>query len=211
MTSTERNSLYGWRGGTLTELEVSLPRSRPATVRTDEQTIDLVRRLAEHYPDGIIAGILNRQGRTTARGLRFDANHVGNLRRHWGIPRFTPSNKSAEGELLNIKQAAKVLGIAPSTLHRWLNDGFIAGEQVTPHAPWQIRLTESLLNRFVEEAPEGYVTMQVATRRLGVSRQTVLQRVKRGELDAVHVYRGRKKGIRIKVINNQIDLLEPAP
>ena len=200
-----------WRGGTLTELEVSLPRSRPATVRTDEQTIDLVRRLAEHYPDGIIAGILNRQGRTTARGLRFDANHVGNLRRHWGIPRFTPSKKSAEGQLLNIKQAAKVLDVAPSTLHRWLNDGFIPGEQVTPHAPWQIRLTESLLNRFVEDAPEGYVTMQEATRRLGVSRQTVLQRVKRGELDAVHVHCGRKKGIRIKVVDNQIDLLEPVP
>ncbi len=198
-----------WRGGTLTELDVSLPRSRPATVRTDEQTIDLVRRLAEHYPDGIIAGILNRQGRATARGLRFDTNHVGNLRRHWGIPCFKPSKKSAEGELLNIKQAAKVLGIAPSTLHRWLNDGFIAGEQVTPHAPWQIRLTESLLNRFVEEAPEGYVTMQEATRRLGVSRQTVLQRVKRGELDAVHVYRGRKKGIRIKVIDHQINLFDP--
>lgn len=200
-----------WRGGTLTELDVPLPRSRPATVRTDEETLALVRRLAEYYPDTVIAGILNRQGRTTARGLRFDANHVGNLRRHWGIPRFKPSENPSEGELLNIKQAAKVLAVAPSTIHRWLNDGFIAGEQVTPHAPWQIRLTESLLNRFVEEAPDGYVTMQEATRCLGVSRQTVLQRVKRGDLDAVHVNRGRIKGIRIKVIDNQIDLLDPTP
>ena len=36
-------------------------------------------------------------------------------------------------------------------------------------------------------------------RTLGVSRQTVLQRVKRGELDAIHVRQGRRKGLRIRV------------
>lgn len=195
-----------WRGGLLTELDVNLPRSRPATVRTDEETVALVRRLATHYPDTVIAGILNKQDRTTARGLRFTANLVGNLRRHWKIPRFEPLAEPPDGELLNIKQAAKVLGIAPSTIHRWLNDGFIAGEQITPGAPWQIRLTEELRNRFVDQAPAGYVTMQEATKILGVSRQTVLQRVKDGELDAVHVYRGRRKGLRINVIDNQTDL-----
>ena len=61
-----------WHGGALTEIDLALPRSRPATVRTDEDTIALVRRLAVHYPDAVIAGILNRQGRTTARGQRFD-------------------------------------------------------------------------------------------------------------------------------------------
>ena len=195
-----------WSGGLLTELDVNLPRSRPATVRTDEETVALVRRLAAHYPDTVIAGILNKQDRTTARGLRFTANLVGNLRRHWDIARCEPPAEPLDGELVNIKQAAKVLGIAPSTIHRWLNDGFIAGEQMTPGAPWQIRLTEKLLNRFVDQAPEGYVTMQEATKILGVTRQTVLQRVKNGELDAVHVYRGRRKGLRINVVNNQSDL-----
>jgi len=111
-----------------------------------------------------------------------------------------------EQRLRDLEQAAKILGTAPSTIHRWLNDGFIAGEQITPGAPWQIRLTDELLNRFVEDAPEGFVTMQEATKILGVSRQTVLQRVKSGELDAVHVYRGRKKGIRINVNDDQLDL-----
>ncbi len=200
-----------WRGALLTEVEVNLPRSRPATIRTDEDTVALVRRLAAHYPDAVIAGILNKQERTTATGLRFTANIVGSLRRNWDIPRFQPSTDSPEGELVNIKQAARILGIAPSTIHRWLNDGFIAGEQITPGAPWQIRLTDELLNRFVEDAPEGYVTMQEATKILGVSRQTVLQRVKSGELDAVHVYRGRKKGIRINVKDDQPDLFNHLP
>jgi excisionase family DNA binding protein len=197
-----------WRGGLLTELDVELPRSRPATVRTDEETVALVRRLAIHYPDAVIAGILNRQGRTTARGLRFTANLVGNLRRHWKIPRFIPTEDAPDGELVNIKQASSILGIAPSTIHRWLNDGFIAGEQLTPGAPWKIRLTEELFSRFVDQTPEGYVTMQEATKRLGVTRQTVLQRVKNGELDAVHVSHGRRKGIRIKMIDNQPDLFQ---
>ena len=195
-----------WRGGRLTELDVSLPRSRPATVRTDEDTLALLRRLAIHYPDDVIASILNRQGRTTARGLRFTANLVGNTRRHWQIPRFQPRPEGSDGELLSIQQAAKALHLAPSTLYRWVNEGFVAGEQVTPGAPWQIRLTDDLRRQFVEEAPEGYVVMQEMTKLLGVSRQTVLQRVKRGQLEAVHVCRGRRKGLRIKVIDHHPDL-----
>lgn len=195
-----------WRGGALTELDVHRPRTRPAPIRTDEDTVALVRRLAAHYPDAVIAGILNRQGKTTAYGQRFTANHVGGLRRYWNIPRFAPSNEQPDGELVNIKQAAKILGIAPSTIHRWLNDGFIPGEQITPGAPWQIRITEELRARFVEQAPEGYLPMQDATKILGVSRQTVLQRVKRGELDAVHVHRGKRKGLRIRVIDDHPDL-----
>ena len=80
--------------GALTDLDVPLPRSRPATVRTDEETLDLVRRLAALYPDTVIAGILNRQGRTTARGHRFEANRVASLRTHWRIPCSSPSRRS---------------------------------------------------------------------------------------------------------------------
>jgi hypothetical protein len=61
---------------------------------------------------------------------------------------------------------------------------------------------------FFDSTPDGYVAMQVATQRLGVSRQTVLQRVKRGELDAVLVRRGRCKGLRIKVVSEQPDFFE---
>ena len=197
-----------WRGGSLTDIDLDLPRQKPAIVRTDEDTIALVRRLAAHYPDAVIAGILNRQDRKTAYGHRFTANHVGNLRRHWQIPRFEPASTRPKGELLTIKQAAAVLGIATSTVHRWLNDGFIGGEQLTPAAPWRIRLTEDLRARFVDEEPQGSLTMYQAMRLLGVSRQTVLQRVKRGELEVIHVKRGKKKGLRIKTIPAQPTLFD---
>jgi hypothetical protein len=188
-----------WRGELLSELDVPLPRSRPAPIRTDEETVTLLRRLATHYPDAVIAGILNRQGRRTTTGMRFTANRVSSLRTHWQIPRFEPNRQPPEGELASVAGAAEVLGMAPSTLHRWLNEGVIAGEQLTPGAPWRIRVTEDLRTRFVESAPDGYVSMLKATHLLGVSRQTVLQRVKRGELKAVHVWCGRRKGLRIHV------------
>ena len=57
-----------WKGGAITELTVPLKRKPPQRLRTDEDTIDLLRRLAVHYPDATIAGILNRQNRPTAPG-----------------------------------------------------------------------------------------------------------------------------------------------
>jgi hypothetical protein len=45
-----------------------------------------------------------------------------------------------------------------------------------------------------------------AMRCLRVSRQTVLHRVKRGELRAVHVQTGRRKGLYIKVLGAKQDL-----
>ena len=47
-----------------------------------------------------------------------------------------------------------------------------------------------------------YQTMRL----LGISRQTVWQRVKRGEIEAVHVRNGRQKGLRLKLIRTQPDL-----
>jgi DNA invertase Pin-like site-specific DNA recombinase len=188
-----------WRGGAISQLDVALPRSQPPKIRTSEDTIALVRRLAAHYPDAQIAGILNRQGRRSARGQRFTASIVQSLRHHWGIPRSQSPAEPPQGELVTITKAAELLGVVPSTVHRWLADGFIAGEQPTPGAPWRIRVTDQLRARFVEQAPEGWLPMLEATMALGVSRQTVLQRVKRGELRAVHVRTGRRKGLRIEV------------
>jgi DNA invertase Pin-like site-specific DNA recombinase len=197
-----------WRGGAITVLDVPVPRFKPMGPRTDEDTISLLRRLAALYPDEVIAGILNRQGRKTASGERFTANQVGSLRRYRDIPRFQPPADRPSGELVSIRKAAKILSMNTSSIHRWLADGFIAGEQVTPGAPWQIRITDELRASIVQPAPPEYLPMLETTMKLGVSRQTVLQRVKRGELEAVLVRQGRRKGLRIKVVDQQPTLFE---
>jgi DNA-binding transcriptional MerR regulator len=185
-----------WQRGAPTELEVSLPKPQPS-VRTDEDTSALLERLAAHYDDTTIAAILNRQGRRSATGERFTRVIVGGLRRYRDIPAHKPPTDPPDGELLSVHKAAEQLDIAPSTLHRWLQAGFIAGEQDTPGAPRRIRVNDQLRALFVEHAPAGYVPIVDAMRLLGVSRQTVLQRVKRGELQAIHVRNGRRKGLRI--------------
>ncbi|WIW50398.1 hypothetical protein ML401_35235 (plasmid) [Bradyrhizobium sp. 62B] len=149
-----------------------MPHSHPSPIRTADDTIDLLRRLAAHYPDTKITGILNRQGRTTATGLSFTANRVSSLRTHWEIPCFEPKQQVQDGECMKIEKAARALGIAPSTLHRCLNDSFIAGEQITPDAPWRIRINDKLRSRFVESAPERLredVQGHESTRRLAAN------------------------------------------
>jgi Recombinase len=201
--------LLRFTGGALCELSVPLRRPQPA-IRTDEDTIALLARLAVHYPDAKIAGILNRQGRRTARELSFTASRVQSLRHHHKIPCYQPSDQPHEEETepLNVSAAAKQLGIAPSTLLRWLNDGFVTGEQVTPGAPWRIRLTDELRSMVINDAPDGWLALHHASRALGVSRQTVLHKVKRGELRAVLTRTGRRKGLRIEVPTAQDTLFE---
>jgi len=200
-----------WRGGAITELDVVARPPRVPVLRTDEETIGLLRRIAPHYPNATIAAILNRQGRRTVNGQPFTAQAVRSLRRSWKLPEYTPGPRPADGEVLTVKDAAKRLGVSASTLHRYLNDGIIVGEHLTPCAPWRIRITEELRARFLQAAPQGYLTMWQAMHALGVSRQTVMQRVKRGELETLYINQGRRKGLRIKVLDNQIALFGTTP
>ena len=197
-----------WRGGMITKLNVQLKSYQVQGPKTDEDTLSLLRRLAAHYPDNVIAGILNRQERKPAYGGQFTAGSVANLRRYHNIPRFEPASEFPSGEVLPIQKAAQVLGVAASTLHRWVNAGFVAGEQLTPGAPWRIRITEDLRKLLVDTAPPDYVPVAEAMRRLGVSRQTVWQRVKSGELEAVRVREGKRKGLRIRVVDPPAGLFD---
>lgn len=190
--------LLRWKGSAISDLTTPLRRPQPK-IRTDEDTIALLRRLAVHYPDTTIAGILNRQGRRTARGLSFTPSRVQSQRHHWKIPSYQPSNQPAEGQPLNVTTAAKQLGITPSTLLRWLNDGFVAGEQITPGAPWRIRLTDELRGMLVDNTPDDWPTLHHASRALGLSRQTVLHKIQRGELQAVLTRTGRRKDLHINI------------
>ena len=162
--------------------------------------MSLIGRLAVHYDDSMIAKVLNQQQRRTATGMSFTPVNVASIRKRHAIPaRQAASSPDPQGDLMSVHQAAAELGITASTLYRWLNDGFVPGEQITPGAPWRIRLTGSIRNLVADDAPAGWVPVQVATASLGVSRQTVLQRVKRGELRAVHIRAGRRKGLRIEL------------
>jgi DNA invertase Pin-like site-specific DNA recombinase len=192
-----------FEGGAKTGFQLDLNKTGKHFRTTDEDTVDLVRRLAERYDDRVIAIILSRQGRQTGTGLPFTKTRVKSLRVSRGIPAYEAPGPvtaiSDDVQVVSITAAEKILGVARNTLYRWLNAGFIEGEQLTPGGPWHIRITEELRRRIVPEVPEGWVGLDAAASALGVSRQTVLHKVQRGQLDAVHVNQGRRKGLRINV------------
>ena len=95
-----------------------------------------------------------------------------------------------------------------SQIYRWLTDGFLTGEQLTAGAPWRIRIDQALRDRITPTVPEGWVGLADAAKVLGIARQTVLHKVQRGELDAVHVNQGRRKGLRINVNTEQDGLFD---
>jgi hypothetical protein len=148
-----------WQGGTLTELDLSLPRSQPYEPRTDEDTIPLLRRLAVRYPDDMIAGILNRQERKTASGERFTVNQVGSLRRYRNIPRYEPPAEPPTGELATVRQTAKILGVYTSTIHRWLKRWFHRGATGNVRSALVYRISDELRAHFVEQAPPDKLPM----------------------------------------------------
>jgi hypothetical protein len=191
-----------WQGGATTEFTMQLTKPGGHFRTTDEDTVDLIRRLASRYDDSKIALILSRQGRRTATGLAFTKTRVGGVRASHDIPAFTatPDERSeANTIIVSVKAASEILNVANKTIYRWIQEGFITGEQLTAGGPWHIRIDDAMKAKVVGDAPEGWLSLDEAAQALVVARQTVLDRIRRGELEAVHVNRGRRRGLAINV------------
>jgi DNA invertase Pin-like site-specific DNA recombinase/predicted DNA-binding transcriptional regulator AlpA len=207
------HALITWQGTATSAITVALPQRGSGAITTSEDTVSLVRRLAGQYNDTTIARILARQHRSTATGLAWTRDRVSGLRRCYGIPHCPdpPANVSGTGHddvMATVPQAAQILGVDKTTIYRWLRDGFLAGEQLTPGAPWQIRITQALRGKIRPDVPDGWLPLDQAAKVLGVARQTVLHKVQHGELAAVHVTSGRRKGLRIQVEHDQPGLFD---
>lgn len=191
-----------FEGGAVVFRSVAPPRPGWHIPTTDEDTIELIRRLAERYDDTRIAQILSRQGRKTAKGLDFTRARVNALRQDRAIPagpRATDTDGDDTARVMSLTEACRELGVGSSTIYRWLREGFITGMQLTPGGPWHVRVDDELRARFVPQVPAGWLGLAEAAQALGVARQTVLDRVRRGELRAVHVTRGRRSGLAVDI------------
>jgi DNA invertase Pin-like site-specific DNA recombinase len=202
-----------WQGGASTVLQMPMPASGRHGRVTSEDTLDLIRRLAARYDDTTIAQILGQQNRRTATGLPFRKAHVRALRARHGIPGYQapPENVTPgcqDATVVSITEAGHQLGVSTATIYRWLRDGFVAGEQLTPGAPWQVRIDQQLRDRVRPQAPDGWLPLSQAAARLGVARQTVLNKVQRGELNAIYLTQGRRKGLRIQAGHGQAGLFD---
>ena len=189
-----------WKGGAMTEREVVRLRGGQHTA-TSEDIVELVRKLALEFDDAQIARILHRQGRRSGLGLAFTTSSVSSLRHKHQIPHC--ANKRPRDERdgpFTADEAARELGVTVSTIHHWLRQGVLAGEQATPRAPWRIVLSEEVRRRLISgNAPEGWVGLAEAARQLGVSKQLAAYWVKQGKLTGVRTTVGKRLCWRIDV------------
>jgi DNA invertase Pin-like site-specific DNA recombinase/transposase len=190
-----------WVGGATSALCSKLNHSGGHRHATTAEVLELIRRLAVHYDDEQIAFTLNAKRLRTGKDNSFTARRVHHLRARHHIPgpdpAVTPNHDDPAG--MNVTAAATALGVSQDTVRRWAREGFVEAAQVTPHAPWRIRVTDELRGRVVANAPAGWVGLAEAAARLGRSRQTILHWVQSGKLQAVQVTSGKRKGLRIEV------------
>lgn len=125
-----------WKGGTHTEFEMDKPRSGVGR-KTSIEDVDLIRQMAVKYGDDEIARVLNKLGRRTAKGKRWNELRVRTVRRNYSIAGQKRSKPAPE--ILTLARAAKYSGVSSTTIKRLVASGILKKQQVCPWAPWEIR------------------------------------------------------------------------
>lgn len=125
-----------WKGGSHTAL--GTPKPPPGKGQSNNQAdIDIIRQLAVRYDDGVIAGVLDRQGRQTGKGLRWNAPRVKSARSRADIAGHV--QRIENPDVLTLQGAAGHCGVSDTTIRRLVEAGLVANQQTVPYAPWEIR------------------------------------------------------------------------
>jgi len=128
-----------WKGGCHTEFEMPKPPSGIGQ-KTDEEDLEIIRKMAPCYGDADIARVLNKLGRRTATGKRWTELRVRTIRGKYDIAGhiLTPRNP----EILTLGEAAKYLNVSRTTIKRLVREGVAENSQVVPWAPWEIKKSD---------------------------------------------------------------------
>lgn len=186
-----------WKGGEQTGMEVLRGKTGLHRYVTDPELVELVRTLAREFSDEQIARILSRKRLKTPKGHAFKAYHVSNVRQGYGIAKG-PSIPVQGEDVHTAEQAAELLGVHRCTVIRWVETGLLRGRQLTDAAPWRIQVRPADLARLKpSDADPAWLPLKGAARALAVSQQTVVQKLKCGELEGVRVQTGGRTAWRI--------------
>jgi hypothetical protein len=91
--------------------------------------------------DGLLAGVLNRLGLRTAKGLGWTRNRVCIVRNHEGIPVHDPERATREG-WLTLDGAAAAAGVSATVIRKLIDRKILPARQVIAQAPWLIRASD---------------------------------------------------------------------
>jgi excisionase family DNA binding protein len=127
-----------WEGGDHTQVEFPKIRSGRHRYVTDDDLVEIVRRLARIEPDARIASILNRNRRRTAHEQSWTAKRICSLRNNYAIPVYREGERQARDEM-SVSEVAVVLGVTPTTVLRLIQQKQLPAAQPCVGAPWILR------------------------------------------------------------------------
>ncbi len=193
-----------WEGGAVTEITMTLPHRADIAPAHDPVVVEVIGQLLDSHNDEQIAAELNRRGHTPVNAASFNARIVGHIRRTRQLARSLPT--AEPGKYLTLVEAQAELGVSRASLHRWLTSGFITGHQ-DDKGRWQVKIDNDLKAKITDQLPPGWARIPQAATALGVSAQTVRDRIARGELDVIQVRNGRHLAQAVR-LPHALDLFE---
>jgi hypothetical protein len=138
-----------WIGGRHSELHVKRNGIGRHGRCTSLEAIGVVRQMAPSFSDEQIAVTLNRLGLRTGPGNTWTEGRVRSARDTHGI---RACDLTKPREHVTLEEAARHLGVSPTTVRRLITTNQLPARQVVPFAPWEIArdaLSSSVLRRTV--------------------------------------------------------------
>jgi DNA invertase Pin-like site-specific DNA recombinase len=197
-----------WSGGVVTHHTVTCPPLGWHCV-TNARLVERLRALAQQYPDHHIAAQFNAQGIRTQTGKAWTYQRVQSIRKQHAIPTacpVDPSGQTVRGDgLLPVRQAAAALGVSPSLIHVWVQQGVLTSEQRTAQSYRWVQLTDADRRRLDGQQDwRQFPTVQQVMHQHSWSRQAVWEAVRMGHYMAYRHAAGQRWEWRLRQVTEPL-------
>jgi hypothetical protein len=128
-----------WKGGSHTRYQMLKPQSGKGQ-KTTLEDLEIIRKMGIRYGDDEIARVLNKLGRRTGKGNRWNEQRVKTARKRYDIP--GQQRRKSGVDILTLGEAARYCGVSQTTIKRLVKEGALHKEQIVSWAPWEIKRTD---------------------------------------------------------------------
>lgn len=160
-----------WKGGCHTDFEIPKPISGVGQ-KTSLEDLDIIRKMALRYGDDAIARVLNKLGRKTATGKRWNESRVRTIRSKYSITGHIHTIK--DSDILTLGQSAKYLNVSKTTIKHLVANDVLEKNQIVSWAPWEIKKSDLDSNNIREIIKTLHETGRLGVKGKGSERQTHL-------------------------------------
>ena len=157
--------LMHWTGGRHTEVRVPRVKTGRYPSYMNPTAVEVLRKLAGHWPDRELAVSLNRMRCKTSNGETWTTVRVREMRERLGIAKYDPAK--ADGQVISLMKAAEQLGICVGSAKSLVLKGILPAKQIMPGSPWMVPIealtSEAVrigVQRVIDRRPSFYEQYQ---------------------------------------------------